>query len=428
MTKPLYKVHELDTPLLDYQIQKLNQMLVFVTQYNEFYKEKLSGHILPIRTHADLASLPFTTKQELVNDQKMHPPHGKNHSYPVKNYIRYHQTSGTSGRPLKILDTFESWSWWEKCWKEVYRSSSVTSSDHVFLAFSFGPFIGFWGAFEAAKQIGALVITAGSQTSKERLTSMIENKATVLLGTPSYVLHLIETAAEMGIDLKETSISKIITAGEPGASVPSIRKQIEDSYGATLYDHVGMTEMGAYGYSCSVQKGIHINESEFIAEIINPDTLEPAVPGEKGELVLTNLGRYGYPLIRYRTGDVVSNVPETCNCGNPFMFLPGGIIGRADDMVVIRGINIYPSSIESIVREFNEIKEFRIVYFTIEDMDQIKVQVETTDASIAKKLAVCLRERVGLRIDTEIVPEGSLPRFSMKAKRVLDERMEKVSH
>lgn len=426
MNTPLYKVHELDTPLQDYQLQKLNQMLVFVTQYNGFYKEKLSGHLLPIRTHAELSSLPFTTKQELVNDQKLYPPHGKNHSYPVNNYIRYHQTSGTSGRPLKILDTFESWSWWERCWKEVYRSSGVTSSDHVFLAFSFGPFIGFWGAFEAAKQIGALVITAGSQTSKERLTSIIENKATVLLGTPSYVLHLIETANEMGIDLKSTSISKIITAGEPGGSVPSIRNQIETAYDAVLYDHVGMTEMGAYGYSCSHQNGIHINESEFIAEIINTDTLQPAAPGERGELVLTNLGRYGYPLIRYRTGDIVLKPDEPCKCGNSFILLPGGIIGRADDMVVIRGINIYPSSIESIVREHSSIKEFRIVYYTIDDMDQIKVEIETSDAETAKKLAVHLRERVGLRIDTQIVPDGSLPRFSMKAKRVLDNRLGKV--
>ncbi|WP_050184095.1 phenylacetate--CoA ligase family protein [Domibacillus robiginosus] len=418
----LYKVQGMETPLADYQLQNLNQMLVFVAQYNEFYQSKLSNIHLPLRSKEELSRLPFTTKKELVEDQKSFPPHGKNHSYPLQNYIRYHQTSGTSGRPLKVLDTQESWGWWETCWKEVYRSSGISNNDRIFLAFSFGPFIGFWGAFEAGKQIGALVITGGSQTSKERLTSILENEATVLLCTPSYALHLIEVAEAMGIDLKNTSVSKIITAGEPGGSVPSIRSQIESSWGASLYDHVGMTEIGAYGYSCSEQQGIHINDMQFISEIINPDTLAPAQEGEKGELVLTNLGRYGYPLIRYRTGDIVLNQPGLCKCGNPFTFLPGGIIGRADDMAVIRGINIYPSSIESIVREFPEVKEFRIVFYTLDNMDQVKLQVEVENESAIKTLIDRLRERVGLRIDVERVPYESLPRFSMKAKRVMDQR------
>src|SRR5699024_5321777 len=210
----------------------------------------------------------------------------------------------------------------------------VTYKDKVFLAFSFGPFIGFWAGFEAAKSIGAFVIAAGSQTSKERLATLMENDATVLLCTPSYALHLAEVANEIELDLHKTSISKIITAGEPGGSIPSVRKQIEELWDATLFDHVGMTETGAFGYSCDAQNGLHINESQFIAEIIDPESLEPAKENEKGELVLTNLGRYGYPLIRYRTGDMVINSQEKCSCSNDFLFLPGGILGRADDMVV----------------------------------------------------------------------------------------------
>jgi phenylacetate-CoA ligase len=423
--RTIYKVHEADVGLNEYQLLKLNELLVFVSQFNEFYREKLKDIRLPIKTMEDFLQLPFTTKEELAEDQQKFPPFGRNHSYPEASYVRYHQTSGTSGRPLKILDTASSWKWWEDCWLEVLKASGVKKSDRLFLAFSFGPFIGFWAAYEAAKKAGALVIPGGGQSSKERLYSMIENKATVLLCTPSYALHLAEVAEDMGIDLQKTTIKTIITAGEPGGSVASTRQQIEKLWGATLYDHVGMTEMGAYGYSCSEQKGIHVNESQFLVEIIHPETLEPVRPGERGELVLTNFVRFGYPLIRYRTRDMVIHSSEPCPCGNPYKFLPGGIIGRVDDMVVIRGVNIFPSSIEAVLREFDEIKEFRIVYYTREGMDQVKVQIETS-ADIERVLADCLKERIGLRIDVEKVALGSLPRFTMKSKRVIDEREIKV--
>ncbi|MEK4177492.1 AMP-binding protein [Aeribacillus sp. FSL K6-1305] len=412
----VHTVQTQENELRSLQLQKLNRLLHFVLNHNEFYKEKLAGLKLPLQSLEEMKKLPFTMKKELVDDQNNHPPYGKNHSYPLEEYVRYHQTSGTSGKPLKILDTKKSFEWWETCWLEVYRSSGVTKKDRVFFAFSFGPFIGFWAAFEGAKRLGALSISSGSQTSIERLRSMIENRATVLVCTPSYALHLAEVAEENGIDIKNGPVQKIITAGEPGASVPSTRKQIESLWGAVLYDHVGMTEMGAYGYSCSEQKGIHVNESEFIVEVINPNTLEPVEVGEKGELVLTNLGRESYPVIRYRTGDIVIRSDQQCECGNSYQFFPGGILGRADDMVIIRGINIYPSSIESIIREFKEVKEFRIVYYTENEMDQIKVEIESDSEQIVPILATKLRERVGLRIQVEKVPDNELPRFTMKLK------------
>jgi len=418
----VHTVQTQENELRSLQLQKLNRLLHFVLNHNEFYKEKLAGLKLPLQSLEEMKKLPFTMKKELVDDQNNHPPYGKNHSYPLEEYVRYHQTSGTSGKPLKILDTKKSFEWWETCWLEVYRSSGVTKKDRVFFAFSFGPFIGFWAAFEGAKRLGALSISSGSQTSIERLRSMIENRATVLVCTPSYALHLAEVAEENDIDIKNGPVQKIITAGEPGASVPSTRKQIESLWGAVLYDHVGMTEMGAYGYSCSEQKGIHVNESEFIVEVINPNTLEPVEVGEKGELVLTNLGRESYPVIRYRTGDIVIRSDQQCECGNSYQFFPGGILGRADDMVIIRGINIYPSSIESIIREFKEVKEFRIVYYTENEMDQIKVEIESDSEQIVPILATKLRERVGLRIQVEKVPDNELPRFTMKARRVVDNR------
>ena len=415
------KVYETETTLHDYQLQKLNQMLLFVTQFNAFYGKKLQNTCLPIQSKDNLSAIPFTLKQELANDQKQFPPFGTNHSYPESSYIRYHQTSGTSGKPLKILDTEESWNWWADCWIEVLKSSGVTPNDRLYLAFSFGPFIGFWAAYEAAKKAGALVIPGGSMSSQERLNSMLDNGATTLLCTPSYALHLTEVAEEMNLNLRNSSIRTIITAGEPGGSVPATRQQIEDLWGAKLYDHIGMTEMGAYGFSCSEQKGIHVNESQFIVEIIDSETLQPTKPGERGELVLTNLGRFGYPLIRYRTGDIVVHSTDMCSCGNPYKFLPGGVLGRSDDMVVIRGVNIFPSSLEAIIREFPEIKEFRIIYYTEKEMNQVKIQIESSE-DVTPALSTRLRERVGLRIDVENVASGTLPRFTMKAKRVLDER------
>lgn len=406
------------------QFQKLNQLLVFMMQFNEFYKEKFSNLRLPIRSEEEFRAIPFTFKKELSQDQIQNPPYGRNHTFPESRYVRYHQTSGTSGRPLKVLDTQESWDWWGDCWLEVLKSAGVSNSDRLFLAFSFGPFIGFWSAYEAAKKIGTLVIPGGGQSSSERLNNIIENKATILLCTPSYALHLAEVAKQKNIDIVNSHIHKIVTAGEPGGSIPSVRKQIEEQWGAKLFDHSGMTEMGAYGYSCLEQNGIHVNESQFIAEVIDPDTLESAAEGETGELVLTNLGRYGFPLIRYRTGDMVRQSNAVCACGNPYKHLPGGIIGRVDDMVIVRGVNIFPQSIEAIVREFAEINEFRIVYYTEEEMTQVRVQIEST-ASVSNELKGKLRDRVGLRIDVEEMEANTLPRFEMKSRRVLDQRTNK---
>jgi len=426
MLTPRYKLKESFIDLPTYQLFKLNELIVFASSCNEFYKEKLNAVNLPLRALENLQEIPFTTKQELALDQLQYPPFGRNHSYAESSYIRYHQTSGTSGRPLKVLDTKESWDWWQDCWLEVLRSAGVNNDDRLFLAFSFGPFIGFWSAYEAAKKAGALVITGGGQSSEERLDSIVRNKASVLLCTPSYSLHLAEVAARNNVDIKNSSIRLLILAGEPGGSIPSVRQQIEKLWGAVIYDHVGMTEMGAYGYSCQEKTGIHINEAQFIAEIINQETLKPVKTGERGELVLTNLGRYGFPLIRYRTGDAVINFGEACSCGSDFKLLPGGIIGRVDDMVIVRGINIFPQSIEAIIREFPEIVEFSIVFYTVEEMNQVKVKIET-DVDILQKLKTLLRERLGLRIEVESVEKGTLPRFEMKARRVQDLRLRKSS-
>src|SRR5262249_50376302 len=274
--------------------------------------------------------LPFTRKGELVADQDAHPPYGTNLSFPLGAYTRLHQTSGTTGRPLRILDTPESWLWWKRCWGYVYRGAGVRPDDRIFCAFSFGPFIGFWAAFEGGQHLGALMIPGGGQTSEQRLQMIADNQATVLVCTPTYALRLAEVAREQGFDASRSTIRATVHAGEPGASIPSTKQRIEEAWGARCYDHAGATEVGAHCFECVAQPGgIHLNEAEFIFEVVDPTTDEPA---DEGELIVTNLGRFGTPVVRYRTGDRVRRQPGLCPCGRTFGRLEGGILGRVDDM------------------------------------------------------------------------------------------------
>ncbi len=406
-----------------HQLARLQVGLQRILPRNTFYAHKWlsSQETLTLESLADLRSLPFTTKRELVDDQAIHPPFGENLTYPLSHYIRLHQTSGTTGRPLKILDTQESWDWWADCWVTVYEAAGVTRDDIVYLAFSFGPFIGFWSAYEGAKRLGALTVPGGGMDSLQRLRAMQEVGATVLVCTPSYALRLAEIAREHNIDLSQFQVRVTIHAGEPGASIPATRQRIEQAWHACTYDHAGMTEMGAFGFSCVEQNGVHVNEGEFIAEIINPATGEPVQPGEVGELVLTNLGRWGYPALRYRTGDLVRNGGYACGCGRSFLSLPGGVLGRADDMLIVRGVNVYPSALADILHRFPEVQEYRIIVTRSGVMDEITLQVECPPELIPR-LTEELHIALNLRVPIEPVDFGSLPRFELKAKRIEDRR------
>lgn len=406
-----------------HQLARLQVGLQRILPRNTFYTRKfLQGQTtLKLESLADFRHLPFTTKRELVEDQLTHPPFGENLTYPLSHYVRLHQTSGTTGRPLKILDTQETWDWWADCWGTVYEAAGVTRDDIVYLAFNFGPFIGFWSAYEGAKRLGALTVPGGGLDSLQRLRAMQEAGATVLVCTPSYALHLAEVAQKHDIDLSQLPIRVTIHAGEPGASIPATRQRIEQAWHAHTYDHAGMTEMGAFGFSCAERQGVHVNEGEFIAEILNPTTGAPVWPGEVGELVLTNLGRWAYPALRYRTGDLVRHGGYSCPCGRSFLFLPGGVLGRADDMLVVRGVNVYPSALADILHRFPDVQEYRIIVTRVGSMDEITLQVECPPelvASLAEELHVALN----LRVPIEPVEFGSLPRFEMKAKRIEDRR------
>ena len=369
-----------------------------------------------LRGWDDFARLPFTRKRDLVADQAEHPPFGTNLTYPLERYVRIHQTSGTSGQPLRWLDTQDSWAWWHRCWGFVLSGAGVTPSDRVFFPFSFGLFIGFWAGFEGARALGALTIPGGGQDSPTRLSWMESLQVTALVCTPSYALHLAEIARERGIDAAKLPVRVTVHAGEPGAGIPAVRTRIEEAWGARAYDHAGMTEVGAYGYECAEQAGLHVNESEFIAEIVDPST---GASAEEGELVLTNLGRAGSPLIRYRTGDLVRRAAGPCACGRAFVRLEGGILGRLDDMLIVRGVNVFPSAIEGIVRRFSAIEEFQIEVFRDGHLDEVRVLVELPDDAGVRAVRDALRVGLGIRLEVARVPLRSLPRFDLKARRVV---------
>jgi phenylacetate-CoA ligase len=267
-----------------------------------------------------------------------------------------------------------------------------------------------------------MTIPGGGMQTDQRLQAMLDNDATVLCCTPTYALRMAEVAEQLGIDLAGTRIHATVHAGEPGASVPGVRARIEQAFGAQCHDHTGMTELGASGFTCQEQAGPHLIESEFIFEVINPQTLEPVEPGGQGELVATNLGRAGMPLIRYRTGDLVQLDTRPCRCGRTFQRLAGGILGRADDMVVVRGVNIFPSAIEGVLREFPEVSEFRIEVFSKREMTELKVLLDPQpgmEDDLSERVASRLSDRLLLRVPCEVVPSGTLPRFELKARRVV---------
>jgi len=391
-------------------------------QSNRFYRARLH----PVATWDDFERLPLTTKAEITADQQANPPFGTNLTFPIDRYSRLHQTSGTSGTtPLRWVDTPESWDWWVRLWADhVFRAAGMLPDDRVFLAFSFGPFIGFWSAFSGAERLGALVIPGGAMTTEQRLRTMLELGATVLCCTPTYAIRLAEVAQGMGIDLSASDIRITVHAGEPGASVPATRDLIERSFGARCFDHTGMTELGPTGFSCAARDGVHLIESEFVVEVRDDTGAVHSLPETgtiTGELVATNLGRWGSPLIRYRTGDRVELTRAACECGSPFAKMVGGIRGRVDDMFTVRGVNLYPSQVEDLIRRHPKIAEFCIEVGQQRGMEEVTVlcEVQAGDGDdVMSRLARDLRLALGARIECRQVAAGSLPRSEVKSRRL----------
>jgi phenylacetate-CoA ligase len=401
------------------QLEKLNRLLTDVHAHNKFYQQKLASGPRQLQSLDQLKVLPLTSKEELEPASST-DSFAANRTYSMSDYVRYHQTSGTHGRPLVVLDTADDWQSWVDGWQFVLDAANVTPSDRALLAFSFGPFIGFWSAFDALIARGALVIPGGGLGSLARIEMIRRAAATTLLCTPSYALRLAEVAAEHQMNLAELPVEKIIVAGEPGGSIPTIRARIEQAWDARVVDHAGATEVGPWGFADAAGRGLHVNESEFIAELVSIESGEPAQSGELAHLILTTLGRRGAPVIRYRTGDLVRPTwPESGP--NRFVLLEGGVLGRADEMMIIRGMNIYPSAIEQILHGFPEVVEYRLTARKHGELDELVVEVEDHLMQPAR-ISEELRLRLGLKIEVRAVPAMSLPRFEGKGRRFVDER------
>jgi phenylacetate-CoA ligase len=401
-----------------HQLARLQTLLGTILPQNRFYAEKFARvECLPLAHLGQLAELPFTFKEELSSGGG---EFAANVTYPLERYVRYHQTSGTRGRPLPVLDTADDWRWWISCWHYVLDAAEVQAGERALLAFSFGPFIGFWSAHDCLVERGCMVIPSGGMNSLARVELLRRTRASVLLCTPSYALRLAEVAQENRIEPASLGVRRIIVAGEPGGSMSALRQRIVETWQAEVLDHAGATEVGPWGVGDPAGRGLYVLETEFVAEYLSLASGKPARDGELAELVLTSLGRYGCPVIRYRTGDIVR--PRFSPEGpTTWTLLEGGVLGRADDMLIIRGVNVFPSSIEQILRSFPEVVEYRVRAVRQGSLDQLIVEIEDRLGQ-PQRVARELHLRLGLKVEVQAVPLGSLPRFEGKGKRILDQR------
>ncbi|MEO5952202.1 MAG: AMP-binding protein, partial [Chloroflexia bacterium] len=377
-TMPRHEIEQL-------QLVKLRRMSEYAYERVPFHRERWDAagfHPSQLKTLDDLRRAPFMTREDWMQSLSDKPLFGDLLSTDPVNAIRYHLTSGTTGRtPIRVLDSLKDWEWIAEMWCYGLWGFGIRPSDVVYFAFGYGSFIGFWGAHLACEKMGALVIPGGAQTTEARIKQIIELGATTVCSTPTYALNMWAKAQEMGIDLaKDSKVKMLIASGEPAGSIPAAKKQLEQAWGAKCGDTAGMTEIGTIMiFECSHQSGgTHIIEDHYIEEVINPETGEPVGYGELGERVVTSFGRGFIPVVRYRTKDMVMKVPAaTCSCGRTWDLYDGGIRGRWDDMKLIRGTNVYPSAVESIVREYEAIGEFQIYLWRKDDLqDEITVKVE----------------------------------------------------
>lgn len=425
--------------LKELQLKRLKQAIGYAWKNSPFYRELMAKHgITPddIVTVEDFfRKFPIIRREDLDKDQLDHPPYGARLAVPLQNALRYHTTSGTTGKPpVKAFDTERDWIWGAEAWASSLYNFGIRPSDIVMVAFGYGSFIGFWGAHYAFEKIGCRVHPTGGSDTKIRIQMILELGITVLSCTPSYALRLLHVAKAEGVDLaRESKINKIVLAGEPGASIASTKALLESGFDAFPGDFMGTTETaGIIAFTCSrLGGGLHINEDRFLTEVVDPDTMEPAGYGEKGMMVVTPLVKEAMPLFRYATNDIVAlERSDTCPCGRAFDLFRGGILGRYDDMVKVRGVQLTPQMVEEIVRGFSEVEEF---FTTVEDrngLDTLSIKFELKkdlDSRLAENISVKIRERtksnIGLTPEVLAIPYNSLPRFELKARRFKDLRV-----
>jgi len=422
--------------LAELQLKKFKSIFNWAYEHSKFYHKLYSdAGIEPgdIRTFEDIRKIPKVEKSMMRAIQGKEPyPYGDMLAMPLERVTIYHQTSGTTGQPVYQADSWQDWDWWAEAWACLLYAQGYRNYDRLFLPFGYNIFVAFWGAHYGAEKLGCEVVPGGVLNTEGRILKMQELRATAMAATPTYVLGMADTARrKLGIDpAKDLQIRRITVAGEPGGSIPTTKKRMEEAWGAKVYDHVGATEIGAWSFECTYQSGLHINEALFLVEIEDIDSGEIITePGRRGKMVITALDRMAQPCIRFDSKDVIEWSPDKCECGRTYRLLKGGVIGRADDITKVKGVLLAPTSIEEVVRSIPELSdEYEVLVTKKGDLDDITLKVELTPGqqnnivTIRAKLIDQLRVRTNLGYNLEFHEYGTLPRYDVKAKRFKDLR------
>ncbi len=425
-------------PLEKLQKLQLNKFLrIFQWAYNnsKFHRglyDEAGITTEDIQSLEDIRHVPKVEKSMMRDIQKKDPfPYGDALCVPLEEVTEYRQTSGTTGQPVYQPDTWQDWEWWAECWAYLLWAQGYRPADRVFIPFGYNVFVAFWAGHYGAEKIGCEVVPGGVLDTKSRILKIQELGATALMGTPTYILGMADTARnQMGIDPAKLTINKITCAGEPGAGIPSTKKRIETAWNAKVYDHAGATEIGAWSYECSHQpRGMHVNEAFFLVEIEDIDTGEIITgPGKRGKMIITALDRMAQPCVRFDSKDIIEWASESCSCGRTFRVIKGGVVGRADDITKVKGVLLAPSAIEEVVRSINGLgDEYEVIVEKAGDAEKITLKVElmpgsTDRQSIESKLTDQLRLKTNLRYDLIFCDYGTLERYEVKAKRFKDMR------
>jgi phenylacetate-CoA ligase len=418
------------------QLKKFKKILNWAYQNSPFYRRLYKEAGLEpgdIKTFDDVRKVPKTEKSMLREIQGVEPyPYGSILSVPLEQVTEYRQTSGTTGQPVYHPETWQDWEWSAESWAYALYAYGYRDYDRVFLPFGYSVNIAFWAGHYAAEKIGCEVVPGGMLDTGARILKMKELRATALMATPTYILGMADTARKMGVDpAKDLYIKKITAAGEPGACIPATKKRMEEMWGAKVYDQVGATEIGHWGFECQAQAGLHVLEAFHLVEIEDIESGTAITePGKKGSMVVTTFDRYAHPCIRFDSKDIIEwNPIEKCECGRTFRLLKGGVVGRADDITKVKGVLLAPTAIEEVVRGIPELgDEYEVTVTKKGDIDDITLKVELTpDAkpnveAVEPKLVQQLRLKTGLRYNLEFHDYGTLPRYDVKAKRFKDLR------
>ena len=401
--------------------------------YHDLYKQ---AGFAPedIRTLDDFNKyVPTIDKKDLVMAQAANPPWGDSVALSPDYYLYHFQTSGSTGTPLKIPFSVHTQLQYGEQWAYLYWGVGIRPHDSFYFAFPWGMYTGFWSAYWGVRCLGATVISGGGLNSEQRLQQIVALKPSVLVSTPTYALYLAELAKELGIDTSATAIKYTIHAGEPGPGIPTTRQAIESAWGAKAYELYGVGEVGAIAPGCPEQRGCHFGEDQGYATVLD-SAGNPVGPGEVGENVVTSYIQMGQPVIKYRTHDLVRANYDVCSCGRTWLLYEGGVLGRTDDMITIKGTNVYPAAIEYLLSEVSGLSNHYELHVSPGRInDQVTVKVEPAPgtlaeryASMSQELQVVLKARIGVTIGVDVADPGSLPRYELKAKRFFDHRAKKA--